>query len=165
VDPLRVALAHIRLLVLDADGVLTDGAIYWSDRGEAGLAFHVRDGWGIRRLIEAGFLLAVISGRRSEALAGRVQALGISHLHQAVEDKGATLANLQASLECGVMETAALGDDEPDLSLFSRAAVRLAVADAHPSLLQAADYVTRASGGRGAVREVADLLLAARSPA
>ncbi len=160
-----MALAPIRLLVLDADGVLTDGQIYWSDRGEAGVAFHVRDGWGIRRLIEAGFLLAVISGRRSEALASRVQALGISHLHQSVEDKGATLAGLQAGLGCRIAETAALGDDEPDLALFAASAVRFAVADAHPSLLEAADYVTRAPGGRGAVREVADLLLAARSPA
>ncbi len=159
-----MALAPIRLLVLDADGVLTDGQIYWSDRGETSLAFHVRDGWGIRRLIEAGFLLAVISGRSSGALAGRVRALGIPHLHQSVEDKGATLAGLQSALGCGVAETAALGDDEPDLALFAGAAVRLAVADAHPSLLQAADYVTRAPGGHGAVREVADLLLAARSP-
>ncbi len=160
-----MSLARIRLLVLDADGVLTDGLIYWDAHGESSLAFHVRDGWGIRRLIEAGLLLAVISGRRSEALAGRIRALGIPHLHQSVEDKAATLTDLQTSLGCGVAETAALGDDEPDLPLFSRAAVRLAVADAHPSLLAAADYVTRAPGGRGAVREVADLLLTARSPA
>ncbi len=161
-DPLRIKLGRIRLLALDADGVLTDGSLYWSHAGELCQAFHVRDGYGVKRLLEEGFDVAVISGRRSDGLASRVHDLGIPHLYQGVTEKGAVLTALQNQLARTPEQTAALGDDEPDLALFAQAGVTLAVADAHPKLRSVAEYVTRTPGGKGAVREIADLLLACR---
>jgi 3-deoxy-D-manno-octulosonate 8-phosphate phosphatase (KDO 8-P phosphatase) len=164
-DPFRRKLGGIRLLVLDADGVLTDGRLFWGPGGEIGQSFHVRDGYGLKRLLESGVEVAVISGRRSEALASRMHELGIARLFQGATEKGAVLRALQHQLQRTREETAALGDDEPDLALFAEAGVTLAVADAHPALRNAAEYVTRACGGNGAVREIVDLLLASRGRA
>jgi len=160
-----VRLGRIGLLVLDADGVLTDGRLYWGRTGECCQSFHVRDGYGVKRLLDAGIEIAVISGRRSDGLASRLNDLGITHLYQGAADKGSILTALQNQLGLTRELTAALGDDEPDLALFTQSGVTLAVADAHPRLRSAAEYVTRAPGGRGAVREIADLLLASRNRA
>ncbi|MHB1543429.1 MAG: KdsC family phosphatase [Gammaproteobacteria bacterium] len=161
-DPFRVKLGRVSLLVLDADGVLTDGRLYWGRTGELCQSFHVRDGYGLKLLLEKGIEIAVISGRHSDGLADRVRDLGITHLFQGATNKGSILTALQNQLGLTREQTAALGDDEPDLSLFAQAGVTLAVADAHPKLRSAAEYVTRAPGGSGAVREIADLLLASR---
>lgn len=156
---------RIELLVLDADGTLTDGTLWYGPRGEALKRFHVRDGRGILLLAQAGVTVAVISGRRSAALARRCRELGIRHLHHGVADKSAAFDALLARLGLHASQVAAIGDDTPDVPLFLRVGFAVAVADAHPLAARAAHCVTTLPGGRGAVREVCDWLLAARSAA
>ena len=125
---LNAALAQrLRLLVLDCDGVLTDGALYFGASGEQLKVFHVRDGHGIKQVQAAGIEVAVISGRRSPALSRRCRELGIRHLYQGVADKSAALDVLLRKLKLSDSQTACVGDDTPDVALFKRAA--LAVAD------------------------------------
>ena len=150
----------IRLLVLDVDGVLTDGRLYFGVRGEALKAFHVRDGVGLRQLQRAGLEIAVISGRRSPMVAARCRELGVRHVLQGVGDKLAALTRLCARLKLTPAACACVGDDLPDVPLMRAAALSFAVADAHRVARRAADVVTRLPGGRGAVREVCDHLLA-----
>jgi len=150
----------IRLLVLDVDGVLTDGRLYFGPRGEALKAFHVRDGVGLRELQRVGLEIAVISGRRSPMVAARCRDLGVRHVVQGVGDKLAALTRLCARLKLTPAACACVGDDLPDVPLMRVAALSFAVADAHASARRAADVVTRLPGGRGAVREVCDHLLA-----
>jgi len=152
--------AVIRLLVLDVDGVLTDGRLYFGPRGEVLKVFHVRDGYGLVRLRRAGVEVAVISGRRSAMVRARCRELGIAHLYQGARDKLAVLTRLCARLRVAPDACACVGDDEPDLPLMRRVALSFAVADAHPSVRRAADVITRLPGGRGAVREVCDRLVA-----
>jgi 3-deoxy-D-manno-octulosonate 8-phosphate phosphatase (KDO 8-P phosphatase) len=153
-----------RLLVLDVDGVLTDGRLYFGPRGEALKVFHVRDGQGIVQLRRAGVAVAVISGRRSPMVTMRCRELGIEHIHQGITDKLAVLTRLCARLSITPAACACVGDDLPDLPLMRAAARSFAVADAHPQVRRAAGYVTRLPGGAGAVREVCDLLLGTAAP-
>ena len=153
---------RIRLLVLDVDGVLTDGRLYLSASGEELKVFHVRDGSGLVALQRAGVTVAIVSGRDSPAVTRRAAELGIRHVHQGVADKGAELDRLLAELGVAPEELACVGDDTPDAPMLRRAGLAIGVADAHPALLASAHWVTRAKGGRGAVREVCDLLLSAR---
>ncbi|MFO1406455.1 MAG: HAD hydrolase family protein [Steroidobacteraceae bacterium] len=153
---------RVRLLVLDVDGVLTDGRLYFGPDGEALKAFHVRDGAGIVAALGAGIAVAIISGRASAAVSRRAAELGIRHVHQGAADKSAVLAGLQRELGIGVEETACVGDDTPDLPMLARAGLAVAVSDAHPALAAAVHWTTQAAGGRGAVREVCDLLVTAR---
>jgi 3-deoxy-D-manno-octulosonate 8-phosphate phosphatase (KDO 8-P phosphatase) len=150
----------IRLLVLDVDGVLTDGRLYFGPRGEALKAFHVRDGVGLRQLQRAGLEIAVISGRRSPMVAARCRELGVRHVVQGVGDKLAALTRLCVRLKLTPAACACVGDDLPDVPVMRVAALSFAVADAHRAARRAADVVTRLPGGRGAVREVCDHLLA-----
>jgi 3-deoxy-D-manno-octulosonate 8-phosphate phosphatase (KDO 8-P phosphatase) len=150
----------IRLLVLDVDGVLTDGHLYFGVRGEALKAFHVRDGVGLKQLQRAGLIVAVISGRRSRMLAARCRELGVTHVLQGVADKLAALRRLCVRLKLTPAACACVGDDLPDVPLMRAAALSFAVADAHTSARRAADVITRLPGGCGAVREVCDHLLA-----
>jgi 3-deoxy-D-manno-octulosonate 8-phosphate phosphatase (KDO 8-P phosphatase) len=154
---------HIRLLVLDVDGVLTDGRLHLSPLGEEFKVFHVRDGSGLVAVQRAGVTVAIVSGRDSAAVSRRAEELGIRHVHQGVADKGAELERLMSELGCAAAETACVGDDTPDAPMLSRAGLAIAVADAHPALIEVAHWVTKAKGGRGAVREVCDLLLSARA--
>jgi 3-deoxy-D-manno-octulosonate 8-phosphate phosphatase (KDO 8-P phosphatase) len=149
----------IRLLVLDVDGVLTDGRLWFGARGEVMKAFHVRDGHGIRELLAAGVEIAVISGRRSAAVARRCRELGIRRVHQGIDDKLAALERICSELGIEPGRCACVGDDGPDLPLMRAVGLAFAVADAHPAALAAAQIVTRAAGGTGAVREVCDELL------
>jgi 3-deoxy-D-manno-octulosonate 8-phosphate phosphatase (KDO 8-P phosphatase) len=155
----------IQLLVLDVDGVLTDGRLYFGPRGEALKVFHVRDGQGIVQLRRAGLEVAVISGRRSRMVNARCRELGVRHLHQGVSDKGAVLQRLLARLKLPPAACACVADDLPDLPVMRSVALSFAVADAHPAVRRAADVVTRLPGGHGAVREVCDRLLALRAGA
>jgi 3-deoxy-D-manno-octulosonate 8-phosphate phosphatase (KDO 8-P phosphatase) len=155
-------LAGIRLLVLDVDGVMTDGRLRYDASGETGQSFHVRDGYGIKAVLAAGIDVAVISGRESAAVSRRCKDLGIRHLHQGVDDKGMVLARLLATLDIAPRQCACVGDDRPDLPLLAQAGLAVAVADAHPEALAFAHRRTRLPGGAGAVREVCDWLLAAR---
>jgi 3-deoxy-D-manno-octulosonate 8-phosphate phosphatase (KDO 8-P phosphatase) len=150
----------IRLLVLDVDGVLTDGRLYFGPRGETLKVFHVRDGHGIVQLRRAGLEVAVISGRRSPMVTARCRELGIRHVHQGSADKLAVFTRLCARLRLTPAACACVGDDLPDLPLMQAVALSFAVADAHPAVRRAAAHVTRLPGGAGAVREVCDRLLA-----
>jgi 3-deoxy-D-manno-octulosonate 8-phosphate phosphatase (KDO 8-P phosphatase) len=154
---------RIRLLVLDVDGVLTDGRLHISATGEEVKIFHVRDGSGLVALQRAGVAVAIISGRASAAVTRRATELGIGHVRQGISDKGAALDALCLELGLARHELACVGDDTPDIPMFDRAGIAVAVADAHPAAAARAHWVTQARGGRGAVREICDLLLAARA--
>ena len=154
---------RIRLLVLDVDGVLTDGRLYLSASGEELKVFHVRDGSGLVAVLRAGIEVAIISGRDSAAVGRRATELGIRHLCQGITDKGAELDGLLARLGIAASEVACVGDDTPDAPMLKRAGLAICVADAHPALREAAHWVTTSAGGHGAVREVCDLLLSART--
>jgi len=156
------AAARLRLLVLDVDGVLTDGTLWFGPEGEVMKPFHVRDGLGIKQLLAAGIEVAIISGRRHPAVDARMRDLGVTRVMQGVEDKRAALATLLADTGIAAAEAACLVDDVPDLPLLESVGLPAAVADAHPAALAAARHVTRLPGGRGAVREFCDFLLAAR---
>ena len=152
----------IRLAVFDCDGVFTDGRLFVGDDGAEYKAFHVHDGHGIRRLLASGIEVAVISGRESAAVRRRMADLGVTHLFERVADKLATLRALQASLDIDDAATACTGDDLPDRAMLAVAGLAVAVADAAPELDEVAHWRTAARGGAGAVREVCDLLIAAR---
>lgn len=162
---MRASTSPIRLLVLDVDGVLTDGRLFYGAGGEVAKAFHVRDGYGLRCALEAGLHIAVISGRASEGAAHRLRELGISHVYLACREKQQALKRLQEQLAIAPEETAVMGDDIPDLEMMTLAGLRIAVADAHPRVLREADFITTLCGGHGAVREVCDALLADVAPA
>lgn len=155
----------IRLLVLDVDGVLTDGRLYFGPRGEALKVFHVRDGLGLVQLRRAGIAVVVISGRRSPMVTVRCRELGVQYVYQGVRDKLTVLKRLCARLKVPLAACAAVGDDLPDLPVFEAVALSFAVADAHATVRRAARFVTRLPGGAGAVREVCDQLLARRTRA
>lgn len=159
------AAARVRFLVLDVDGVLTDGRLYYGARGETLKVFHVRDGQGLKLLAAAGIAAAVISGRRSVMTAKRCRELGVRHVLQGVADKLAAFQRLRGRLGISPRECACVGDDVPDVPLMHEVGLAFAVADAHPEARSAAHVVTRLAGGRGAVREVCDYLLEARRQA
>lgn len=163
-DALLATARAIRLLVLDVDGVLTDGRLYVSANGEELKAFHVRDGSGLVAVQKAGVTVAIISGRDSGAVRRRAAELGIRHVRQGVADKAHALDELMREIGVQPAELACVGDDTPDVPMLRKAALAVAVADAHPSAVSAAHWVTPSAGGRGAVREVCDLLLRSRSP-
>jgi 3-deoxy-D-manno-octulosonate 8-phosphate phosphatase (KDO 8-P phosphatase) len=156
-------LARIQLLILDVDGVLTDGRLYFAARGETLKVFHVRDGHGIKLLMSAGVHVAAFSGRRSGAVAARMRELGVPHVVQSCRDKVAALHRLTQRLGVDPVNCACLCDDTPDLPLMSAVGVAGAVADAHPVVLAAAHWIARANGGQGAVRELCDAMLRARA--
>lgn len=158
---MRSTLTGIRLLVIDVDGVLTDGRLYFGARGELLKAFNVRDGLGIKALRRAGIEVAVISGRRSAAVRRRCRELGIAQLVEGAEDKLAAFERVAASLGIAPQACACIGDDVPDVPLMRVVRVAYAVRDAHPAARRAAHHVTRLGGGLGAVREVCDQLIAA----
>jgi 3-deoxy-D-manno-octulosonate 8-phosphate phosphatase (KDO 8-P phosphatase) len=158
-------LAAIRLLVLDVDGVLTDGRLRYGPDGEREKVFHVRDGYGIRTLAASGVLIALISGRSSEAVARRCADLGIREVQQGIADKGAAFAALAARLGIPARECACIGDDTLDVSMMRQVGLAVAVADAHADARRVAHRRTRLIGGAGAVREVCDWLVAARQRA
>jgi 3-deoxy-D-manno-octulosonate 8-phosphate phosphatase (KDO 8-P phosphatase) len=155
------ALAGARLLALDVDGTLTDGRVCYVGAEEL-VSFHAHDGHGLVRLRAAGLVLAWISGRGSRAVEQRASELGIAEVHLRVGDKGAVLAGIQARLALEPARTVAMGDDLPDLAMGERSALFAAPANAVPAVRAAAALVTRASGGAGAVRELAERVLAAR---
>lgn len=158
----RRALGRVRLLAMDADGVLTDGGMYYSASGEALKKFNTRDGHGIGLLRAAGIGAAIITGERSGATASRARKLRIRELHQGIADKKKVLEKMSARLGVSLEEIAYIGDDLNDLEALSAAGFSACPADAVAAVRRAADYVCRAKGGEGAVREVCDLLLSLR---
>jgi len=153
---------QVLLLILDVDGVLTDGRLHYGDDGSETKAFYAQDGSAIKRLQAAGVAVAIISGRRSRAVRRRAGELGIAHLYEGAEDKAAALTQLCDASKVQAAQMAHVGDDLPDLPLFERVGLSCAVADGHPAVLGKAHYVTARRGGQGAVREVCDLILFAR---
>ena len=154
----------IKLLIMDCDGVLTDGRLYYSSGGEVMKVFHVRDGQGIASWHKAGFTSGIITGRDAEdILRQRANDLGIDHLYVRSSDKVRDLESILTEAGVSAEETAYVGDDLADLPVLVRVGFPVAVADAVPEVIAAAAYVTKAHGGHGAVREVTDLLLAAKS--
>ncbi len=157
---------RIKLLLMDCDGVLTDGRLYFTSAGESQKVFHVRDGQGIALWHEAGFKSGIISGRDSgEILQKRVQELGMHYLSVRSADKMIDFEKIIAQAGVTAGETAYVGDDLGDLSLMERVGLPVAVADAVPEVVEAAAYVTRVNGGHGAVREVIDMILLAKRAA
>ena len=151
----------LKAAIFDVDGVLTDGRLYIGEHGEAFKAFHVLDGQGLKLLAQGGIVPIVVSGRDSAALRRRLADLGIAHAQYGVADKLPAATTVLQALGIDWADTAVMGDDWPDLPLFAQAAFACAPPNAHPELLAAADHVTAARGGEGAVRECCDLLLAA----
>jgi YrbI family 3-deoxy-D-manno-octulosonate 8-phosphate phosphatase len=150
---------NIKMLILDVDGVLTNGRIVVNDRGEEIKSFHVKDGYGLRQLMGAGIEVILITGRSSRALTRRAEDLGIREIHQGIKDKNALLEKLILEKKCGRDQVCCVGDDLPDIPMFRHAGLRVAVSDAAPEVKEAADWVTRLRGGEGAVREVCELIL------
>jgi 3-deoxy-D-manno-octulosonate 8-phosphate phosphatase (KDO 8-P phosphatase) len=144
------------------DGVLTDGRVYYGARDELLQCFNIKDGHGLKSLAHAGIQVAIISGRRSPAVARRCRELGIRHVVQGSQDKMHDFRKLAAKLAVTDAQCAFVGDDSPDVPLLRAVGLAFAVADAHPSAKAAAHHITRLGGGCGAVREVCDRLLSAQ---
>jgi len=158
-----IRLAGIRLVVFDVDGVFTDGRFYLSDDGMESKAFSTQDGYGIRRLLESGVEVAVISGRTSRAVERRMQELGVRHVFQGCRDKIAAYDSLVGRLDLADSSCAYVGDDIPDLPLLDRVGCAIAVSNAVAEVRGACDIVTQSPGGAGAVREVCDRIVAAQT--
>ncbi len=155
--------SDIRLFAMDVDGILTDGTVHISSDGTETKAFSILDGMGLVRLVKAGLAVAWISGRASGATSVRATELKIPHVIQGRTDKLTALKELAASLGLDASACAYMGDDDIDAPALHWARIGISVPDAMPSALFAADYVTNRHAGRGAVREVCEHLLAARS--
>jgi 3-deoxy-D-manno-octulosonate 8-phosphate phosphatase (KDO 8-P phosphatase) len=155
--------AAIRLLILDVDGVLTDGGLYYSARGRLLKRFHAHDGYGVVRAREHGLRLAIISGRTSPVVAARARDLRITDVFQGIEDKRRAAAGLQEKYGLTFREIAFIGDDLFDLGLLRIVGLSAAPADALPDVRKAVDVVTHTRGGEGAVREIIDLIITAQS--
>jgi 3-deoxy-D-manno-octulosonate 8-phosphate phosphatase (KDO 8-P phosphatase) len=152
----------VRLVILDVDGVLTDGGLYFSEQGESIKRFSVLDGQGIKMLQRAGILLAVITGRDSAALRNRLHALNIQHAVFGTEDKLPAAKRLLTELALPWQQVAVMGDDWPDLPMLRLAQLACAPANAHVENRAIAHFVSHSRGGEGAVRELCDLILTAR---
>ena len=154
---------NIKLLVLDVDGVLTTGALWFTARGEEIKVFHIHDGLGIKMLLRHGIEVAIISGRKSGAVSKRMQELGLQYVYQGIDDKLAVLYELSAKLNLEYEEIAYVGDDLVDIPPMTKVGLSVAVNNAVPDVRRQAEWVTEAQGGQGAVREVCELLLKAQN--
>lgn len=152
----------MRLVAFDVDGTLTDGRLILGERGEEYKVFHSRDGQGLVMLRDAGLHVAVITGRSSPAVAERMSALGIGFVFQGTKSKVSVFDELLRQLRLPAEQAAFIGDDLPDLPAMRRAGLAIAVADAHAEVIRHAHWCTHLPGGRGAAREVCDLILDAQ---
>ena len=155
-------LKRIKLLLLDVDGVLTDGKIVYDDTGAEIKAFNAKDGLGIKMFMGAGIEVGIVTGRASRALLHRCDNLGISLVFDQVRDKSGVLEVISKEKGVGAAHIAFVGDDLVDIPLMKRVGLSVAVADAHETVLEHADMVTSAQGGAGAVREVCEAILKAQ---
>ncbi|NQU62135.1 MAG: HAD hydrolase family protein [Rhodospirillales bacterium] len=152
-------LSKVKLLSIDVDGVMTDGGLYYSDDGHISRKYNVKDGVGIKRLMEAGVQVAIISAGLSGSVPDRAKTLGIDHVYTGVEDKREVLEALCGELDLTLEECAHIGDDLNDVPLLEAVGCPIAVADAQPEAWDAALIITERDGGQGAVREICDLLI------
>ena len=158
----RGSLKRIQLVIFDVDGVLTDGAILLTPDGREIKRFHVHDGTGIKYLERAGIQTAILSGRSSRATARRAAELGIRHVLQGYKRKLDGLKRIMKATGLPAEKICFMGDDLPDIPVMRAVGYAVAVADARPEVIQRANWVTRAGGGRGAARELAEKLLKAQ---
>ena len=162
-DPLLLErAARTRALVLDVDGVLTDGRLYFDNQGNEMKAFCTRDGLGIRALQRGGLMVALITGRQSQIVANRAANLGIEHIYQGRNDKLNALHELLAATGLEAPEVCYAGDDWVDIPVLDRVGLAVTVADADAVVKGRVHWITSRNGGHGAVREICDLILAAR---
>jgi 3-deoxy-D-manno-octulosonate 8-phosphate phosphatase (KDO 8-P phosphatase) len=156
--------SQIKLLVLDVDGVLTNGQVWIGADGKESLkAFDIQDGLGIKLLEQCGISTAIITGRNSKMVLARCEELGIKQVHMGVENKAIALDEVLKSLKLKSADCAVMGDDWPDLAMMKNAGLRIAPAQAHQAVQEFAHYVTSRTGGSSAVREVCDLILMAQN--
>lgn len=155
--------AQVRLMIFDVDGVLTDGRMQFSADGELMKSFYVHDGLGIQLLQKMGIATAIISARLTPIVNKRAADLGIAYVYQGNHDKRITFAQLLADTGVLAHECGFMGDDIIDLPLFSKVGFTVSVPNAHPEVSTRAHYVTKASGGLGAVREICDFILRAQN--
>jgi 3-deoxy-D-manno-octulosonate 8-phosphate phosphatase (KDO 8-P phosphatase) len=153
---------RLKLMIFDVDGVMTDGTLYYSERGEELKAFNTRDGHGVKMLKQSGVEVALITARSSRAVELRAANLGIAHLYQGVEDKRDAYAALLAQLGLAAEQSGYMGDDLLDLPLITRCGFAATVAAAPAALRSRSHFVARAGGGHGAVREVCEFILDAQ---
>ena len=156
------SLENITLLLLDVDGVLTDGGIIYNDNNIETKVFNSKDGMGMRLLMDAGIDVGIVTGRASDVLRHRCKNLGIQNIFDGIQNKGAALSPIMARTGKPADEMAFMGDDLPDIPLMKQVGVAMAVADAHDLVQRHADLVTTARGGQGAVREVCEAILKAK---
>ncbi len=154
--------AQIKLVIFDVDGVLTDGGLFFGDDGQEYKAFYSRDGLGIKMLQRTGVEVGVITARESQVVIHRMQNLGIEHLYQGRLDKISAYEDMIEKLGVTHSQTAYVGDDVVDLPVMQQAGLAVAVADAHPFVKQHAHWTTQHGGGRGAARDVCELILQAQ---
>ncbi|NRB24983.1 3-deoxy-manno-octulosonate-8-phosphatase KdsC [Shewanella sp.] len=150
---------QIKLLICDVDGVFSDGLVYMSNAGEELKTFHTRDGYGVRSLLTSDIPVAIITGRKSQIVEDRMTALGIKHIYQGVDNKLVPYQALLSLYDVTPEQVAYIGDDMVDLPVMKLVGLSVCVADGHPYVKQAADFVTSIKGGHGALRELTDLLL------
>jgi 3-deoxy-D-manno-octulosonate 8-phosphate phosphatase (KDO 8-P phosphatase) len=159
---LREKLLPVRLLMLDVDGVLTDGSILIDDEGRESKRFHVRDGHGLKMLMKLGIDVVIATGRVSRALVHRALDLGVREVYQGVRDKRGLMETIGAQKGLSIREMAFMGDDIVDVAALRQAGFAATVADAEDAVKAHVHFVTRRAGGRGAVREICDLLIQAQ---
>ncbi|MBC8175908.1 MAG: HAD-IIIA family hydrolase [Deltaproteobacteria bacterium] len=151
--------ASIKLLILDVDGVLTDGRITLNERGEEVKSFDVKDGLGLKMLMSTGVEVVIITGRKSMVVEHRAKELGIDEVWQGIKDKRALSRKIIEEKGLEKNEVCCIGDDLPDLAMFMEAGLRIAVADGVEEVREEADFVTKKKGGCGAVREACEWIL------
>jgi len=156
-------LKSIKLLLLDVDGVMTDGGVYYGESGEEMKKFSAQDGHGIVHLQHQGVKVGILTGRFSRIVERRAHELGISEVYQNMENKAEAYSAIKVRLALSDGEIAYIGDDEPDLPVLEQVGFSAAPANAVPKIRSAVDYVCKRAGGGGAVREVIDLILAERT--
>jgi 3-deoxy-D-manno-octulosonate 8-phosphate phosphatase (KDO 8-P phosphatase) len=154
--------AQVRLMIFDVDGVLTDGRIQFSAEGEAIKSFYVHDGLGMQLLQKMGIATAIISARQTPIVNKRAADLGVRYVYQGQHDKRISFTQLLADSGVPAQHCAFMGDDIVDLPLFAQVGFAVSVPNGHPEAVSRADYVTRSSGGAGAVREICDFILRAQ---
>jgi 3-deoxy-D-manno-octulosonate 8-phosphate phosphatase (KDO 8-P phosphatase) len=154
----------VKLLVLDVDGVLTNGQVFIGENGKESLkAFDIQDGLGIKLLEKIGIATAIITGRNSKMVLARCEELGIKHVHMGVENKAAALEKILQALALQSSDCAVMGDDWPDFQMMKSAGLKVCPSQGHEAVKETAHFVTNKSGGNGAVREVCDLILKAQN--
>ncbi len=154
--------ASVRLMIFDVDGVLTDGGLFYGDEGEVFKRFNALDGHGIKMMQQYGTAAAIITARQSPYVLRRARDLGIAHVFQGIHDKRQAFEQLLQQVQLGPQDCGYLGDDIIDLPVLTRVGFKACVANGHREVKSRSDYVTQATGGNGAVREICDLVLAAQ---